>query len=132
MPDQSETNLETMSDKPKMGNPNWIAGMASPNPQGRPLGIKSLTHALEGIIDKEVMAKKLWRLASDDKAPALQLEAIKYIYARIEGSPIQAMRHSSDGSIGPMIFIHPGKVADPTDTIVDAVDVDVLAIPDEN
>lgn len=42
---------------------------------------------------------------------AIQLEAAKYIYARIEGNPVQALRHSTDGTMQPMIFLHPGRNA---------------------
>ena len=83
--------------------------MESPNPNGRPIGVKSLTAALEGTVDRDAMAVTLWKLANDDTTPALQLEAIKYIYARIEGNPIQAMRHQIEGQVGALIFLHPGK-----------------------
>ncbi len=40
---------------------------------------------------------------------AIQLEAAQYIYARIEGNPVQALRHQTDGQVMPSIFPHPGR-----------------------
>ena len=86
----------------------WQPGQSG-NPAGRPSKVKSLTGILESKVNRERIAKKLIRIANDDKTPALQLEAIKYIYARIEGNPIQAMRHQIEGAVGPLIFLHPGR-----------------------
>ena len=92
---------------------DWYPGMASPNADGRPPKERSLTAILEAKIDKEKLADELWAIASGESedSTAMRLEAIKYIYARIEGNPLQAMRHSSDGSIVPLIFLHPGMDA---------------------
>ena len=81
----------------------------SGNPSGRPSKLKTLTGMLESKVNREEMAAKLIQIATNNETPALQLEAIKYIYARIEGSPIQAMRHQIEGAVGPLIFLHPGK-----------------------
>lgn len=90
----------------------WYPGMPSPNAAGRPPKIKSLTAALEGITDQQELAEKLWSMAQGSKvSAAVQLEAIKYIYARIEGNPVQAMRFQADGVVMPLIFLHPGKEA---------------------
>ncbi len=89
----------------------WYKGMPSPNPQGRPPKIRSLTAALEGIADKDVLAQRVWDIATGKLTSnvAIQLEAMKYIDARIEGNPVQAMRHQTDGTIMPLIFLHPGR-----------------------
>ena len=81
----------------------------SGNPSGRPSKLKTLTGMLESKVNREEMATKLIQIATNNETPALQLEAIKYIYARIEGNPIQAMRHQIEGAVGPLIFLHPGK-----------------------
>lgn len=130
LPEQIEQHKETR----RVGNPNWYPGMESPNPTGRPLGVKSLTAALEGTVDRDAMAVTLWKLAQDDSTPSLQLEAIKYIYARIEGNPIQAMRHQIEGAVGPLIFLHPGKVIEAQsnqelDTPIDAEATEVSDTP---
>ena len=101
----------------------WQPGVSG-NPGGRPPKHKTLTGALEGVVDKDEMAAKLMKLANDDTMPALQLEAIKYIYARIEGNPIQAMRHQIEGAVGPLIFLHPGKDAPEVNTAEsEAIDI---------
>ena len=90
----------------------WYPGMPSPNAAGRPPKIRSLTAALEGIADKQELAEKLWFMAQGvNVSAAVQLEAIKYIYARIDGSPVQAMRFQADGTVMPLIFLHPGNEA---------------------
>ena len=113
------TLTEQKSDKPWLFQPG-----VSGNPSGRPPKHKTLTGALEGVVDKDAMAAKLMQIANDDSTPALQLEAIKYIYARIEGNPIQAMRHQIEGAVGPLIFLHPGKDAPETNTAEsEAIDI---------
>ena len=103
----------------------WQPGVSG-NPGGRPPKHKTLTGALEGVVNKDEMAAKLIQIARDDSTPALQLEAIKYIYARIEGNPIQAMRHQIEGAVGPLIFLHPGKDAPETNTAESEV-IDITA-----
>ncbi|KKM91471.1 hypothetical protein LCGC14_1228100 [marine sediment metagenome] len=92
---------------------DWYPGMASPNPEGRPPKGRTLTSILEKLIDKDKLAEELWRIASGESGDgtAMRLEAIKYIYARIEGSPVQAMRFSAEGDMMPLIFLHPGREA---------------------
>jgi len=60
----------------------------SGNPQGRASN-RALTTALEETIDKKKLAEKLWALALSG-----DMQAIKYIYDRIEGTPTQ--RHEFD------------------------------------
>ena len=103
----------------------------SGNPSGRPSKLKTLTGMLESKVNREEMAAKLIAIATNNETPALQLEAIKYIYARIEGNPIQAMRHQIEGAVGPLIFLHPGKAieaqsTDVTDTEANTVEGEVL------
>ncbi len=87
---------------------SWQPGQSG-NPSGRKSKLETLTGVLESLVDRETMARKLIEIATNSDTPALQLEAIKYIYSRIEGTPVQSMRHSTDGSMGAMIFLHPGK-----------------------
>ncbi len=56
------------------------------NPQGRPKKDRALTAALETTVDKKKLGEKLWALALAGK-----MDAIKYIYDRIEGTP--TVRH---------------------------------------
>ena len=104
---------------------SWKPGQSG-NPSGRPSKLKTLTGMLESKVNREEMAAKLIAIATNNETPALQLEAIKYIYARIEGNPIQAMRHQIEGAVGPLIFLHPGKDAPEVDTAESEV-IDVTA-----
>ena len=61
----------------------------SGNPGGRPKKNRPLIIALEQHIKSEDLADKLWELAIGG-----DLQAIKYIYDRIEGTPTQ--RHEFD------------------------------------
>lgn len=83
----------------------------SGNPSGRPRKEQSLTSALEGIVDKQQLAQRVWDIATGKLTMnvALQLEAAKYVYARIEGNPVQAMRHQVEGQVNQLIFLHPGR-----------------------
>ncbi len=97
---------------PRLAN-DWYPGMPSPNPEGRPPQGRTLTGILEALIDKDKLARELWRIASGESGDgtAMRLQAIQYIYARIEGSPVQAMRFSAEGDMVPLIFLHPGREA---------------------
>ncbi len=107
---------------PRLGN-DWYPGMPSPNPGGRPPKERTLTGILEALIYKDKLAEELWRIASGESedSTAMRLQAIQYIYARIEGNPVQAMRFQAEGNVMPLIFLHPGKTApaiqEPADTI---------------
>ncbi len=89
----------------------WQPGQSG-NPSGKPKDPQTLTGILAQLIDKHAIAERLWEIANGEKTrPELRLEAIKYIYARIEGSPVQAMRFQAEGDMVPLIFLHPGKEA---------------------
>ena len=105
----------------------WQPGQSG-NPGGRPPKHKTLTGALEGVVKGDELAAKLWAIASGKTAEsqAIQLEAMKYVFARIEGNPIQAMRHQIEGAVGPLIFLHPGKDAPETNTAESEV-IDITA-----
>jgi hypothetical protein len=80
-----------------MNNENlkpWAKGQSG-NPNGRP--VKSLTTVLRKVVAQKregecgnvLLAKKLRELAFEGG-----LEAIKYIYDRLDGRPVQALEHS--------------------------------------
>lgn len=106
---------------------SWKPG-TSGNPMGRPRKERSLTAALESIVDKQELAQRVWDIAAGKltKNVAIQLEAVKYIYARIEGNPVQAMRFQAEGAVMPLIFLHPGREA-PDAIEVEAADVSAQA-----
>ena len=106
-PPQNETSTEEVQ---RGSDGRWQEGQSG-NPNGRPPKIKSLNAALEGITDKDELAQRMVDIAMGKLTNnvAIQLEAAKYIYARIEGNPVQALRHSTDGTMQPMIFLHPGR-----------------------
>lgn len=92
---------------------DWYPGMPSPNPNGRPLKERSFTAILESKADKESIATELLSIAADQSlSAATRLEAIKYIYARIEGNPLTAIRHQVEGQVSSLIFLHPGRPAE--------------------
>ena len=103
----------------------WQKGQSG-NPAGAPPKVRSFTAALEGVSDKDELANIIWDIASGKTKATVQvqLDAAKYIYARIEGNPLQALRHSTDGTIQPMIFLHPGRdtPAPPPETASDSPD----------
>lgn len=68
----------------------------SGNPGGRPKS-RALTDALEQTIDKHELAEKLWALALSG-----DMQAIKYIYDRIEGTPTQRHEFSIEDFIRKM------------------------------
>lgn len=61
------------------------------NAGGRPRKDRALTAALEEVVDKKELGKKLWELALGG-----DMQALKYIYDRIEGSPTQRTEVSHD------------------------------------
>ena len=81
------------------GNSINPTGAAKANRQG------SLSKALDGIVDRTVLAKVLWNLAQGNdvhgrkyKRPNLsvQMAAVQYVYDRLEGKPLLQLRHEGD------------------------------------
>jgi len=70
-----------------MGNPNWVAGVSG-NPSGRPSKGMALTDVLREKIDKEAIADKLIEIAMERN----DINALKYIYDRIDGKPIETIK----------------------------------------
>ena len=105
-----ENGTTSIAEEQPSSDGRWQPGQSG-NPAGRPPKVKSLTAALEGITDKDELAQRMVDIAMGKLTTnvAIQLEAAKYIYARIEGNPVQALRHSTDGTMQPMIFLHPGR-----------------------
>ena len=66
----------------------WIGDKANINRKGRPPKGQTLTDALRSKVDKETLAEKLIEMAFDK----CDMAAIKYIYDRIDGTPIQTIK----------------------------------------
>ena len=60
------------------------------NPNGRPKKGKSLTEALEARLDRFALAEKLIELAMSG-----DIQAIKYIYDRVDGRPTETVNHGN-------------------------------------
>ena len=95
------------------GNSINPTGTAKANRQG------SLSKALDGIVDRSILAKTLWNLAQGldvhgrrYKRPNLsvQMAAVQYVYDRLEGKPLMQLRHEGDALAG-IIIMHPGRMA---------------------
>jgi len=85
----------------------WKPG-ESGNPNGRPKKGETLTDALRELTDKEELAQKLLELAREGN-----LNALRYIYDRIDGRPVETVRQHVSGAPQVIEVIH-GE--DPTDT----------------
>lgn len=66
----------------------WIGDKANINRKGRPPKGETLTDALRQKVDKETLAAKLIEMAFEKG----DMAAIKYIYDRIDGTPIQTIK----------------------------------------
>ena len=108
---------------------SWKPG-TSGNPMGRPRNDKSLTAALDGIVDKQELAQVVCDIATGKltTSVAVQLDAVKYIYSRIEGSPVQAMRFQAEGAVMPLIFLHPGREAPEITSEPDAIEAEAADV----
>ena len=70
----------------------FVAGHSG-NPSGRPKS-RELTNALVQTVHKKELAEKLWAMAKGG-----DLQAIKYIYDRIDGTPTQRIEHDDEATI---------------------------------
>jgi hypothetical protein len=84
-------NQSPINRKSKFGNPNWYRGMPAPTRNGgrlpknpKTIVKKGLTKALADKVDVEYIADKLL-----ERVEAGDLQAIQYVYNRIEGMPRQ-------------------------------------------
>ena len=86
----------------KTGGRDFVKGVVT-NPNGRPKKGQTLTDILEkhgkkiaedgtgkNVARKELLADMVWKLAIEEK----DLAAAKYIFDRIDGTPIQTIRQS--------------------------------------
>ena len=88
----------------------WKPGQSG-NPSGKAKNPTTLTGILADLVDMQEIGETLIAIAKGKSQPALRLEAIKYIYSRIEGNPVQAMRFQAEGDVMPLIILHPGREA---------------------
>ncbi len=100
-PDEATGRSDGRDNKGQFAKGNSInpTGAAKANRQG------SLSKALDGIVDRSVLAKTVWNLSQGmdaygrrQKRPNLnvQLAAAQYIYDRLEGKPLLQLRHEGD------------------------------------
>ena len=87
----AENSVKTAMSRRGVGRP-FKPGQSG-NPGGRPKS-RALTDALEQTIDKHELGEKLWALALKG-----DMQAIKYIYDRIEGTPTQRHEFSIEDFI---------------------------------
>lgn len=71
----------------------WKPGQSG-NPKGRPPKGETLTDALKQRVDKHEIAAKLCELAMGG-----DITALKYIYDRIDGRPIESVDMNHSGGI---------------------------------
>lgn len=69
-------------------NGRFVPGVSG-NPGGRPKKDESLTAALREKVDKQTIADKLIELAMDG-----DIVALKYVYDRIDGRPIETVNQT--------------------------------------
>lgn len=119
----AETGVESSAEAAVRGNRD-VKGRFAPghtgNAGGRPKAEKtgSLSKVLDGIVDRGELGRALWNLAmgktKDGKKAArpnlsVQLAAIQVIYDRLEGKPLQSLRH--EGEELPTFIIMHGRDA---------------------
>ena len=72
----------------KQKGSNMFQKGQSGNPAGRPKKGQALTDILKTVVDKRKLAEKLLELAYDG-----DITAIKYVYDRVDGKPMQSFEH---------------------------------------
>lgn len=85
--------------------------VGNPGGPGRPPAEKSLTKALRDAVSPADAVRGLLALAQD-KDPAIRMKALSYIYDRLDGTPLQSLRTSSDDL--PRIVVRPRGDTPPT------------------
>ena len=109
-PPETTTRTDGRTSKGTFAKGNSInpTGAAKANRSG------SLSKALDGIVDRTVLAKVLWNLAQGNdvhgrryKRPNLsvQMAAVQYVYDRLEGKPLLQLRHEGD-DLPTFIILH--------------------------
>ena len=95
----AENSVKTAMSRRGVGRP-FKPGQSG-NPGGRPKS-RALTDALEQTIDKHELGEKLWALALKG-----DMQAIKYIYDRIEGTPTQLHEFSIEDYVRQLHEVRP-------------------------
>ena len=93
----------------------------SGNPKGRPRKHKTLTDVLDKYLREKdgeisrrtILASRLWELTEKAIDPDTRLSAIKYIYDRADGKPVESTQVSGPGGapIGLQVFDHRAVLA---------------------
>ena len=78
--------------------------VGNPGGPGRPPAEKSLTKALRDAVSPADAVRGLLALAQD-KDPSIRMKALSYIYDRLDGTPLQSLRTSSEDL--PRIVVRP-------------------------
>ena len=83
------------SEKQKRNTPStaWKPGQSG-NPNGRPPKGQTLTDALKERVDKQQIADKLYEMAMEG-----DISALKYIYDRVDGRPIESVDMNHSGGV---------------------------------
>ena len=93
----------------------------SGNPKGRPRKGKALSEVLRRFLAEQederprnvILAERLWELTDKAVDPDTRLAAIKYIYDRTDGKPVESTQVSGPGGapIGLQVFRHSSAIA---------------------
>lgn len=89
---KSKQNAPEGPPKPR-GRPDWVKGMPSPNPTGRPKGAMQAARDVAGA-DVETLMRTLWAIyegKAEGFGPRERLDALKTLMAYGHGRPVESV-----------------------------------------